>query len=291
MVHAIGAERAPDIHFDLELVWPEEGSVTLNGLAAEAELLTLDALTSQGLVALMDLARQPEGQAEDESSKTFNHCRYVGGLSLGVLRELSRFRVDELNHIEDVAAVAGTLHDFGKRRPEVRELIVLPRTLSADERATVGWHTVYGQQDIKEYVEDSRLNRIAAAVALGHHKPYEFDASLARNPVDTMQLREEAEYTGLIRVVDKCQAVFLDWSRDYKAVRLQKEGIITDNGELNVEKAAEAVMGDDAQRAYFGVKTTEIVDYTRQFMPSPEEIREVIARQQENSQKYQQANS
>lgn len=294
MITTLGAERAPHISFDLDLRVAEASAAKLNTLAMEAELLTLDALTPEGRVCLTELAMQPEGQSEDESSNTYRHSCYVGGLAVGALREISRFPTNELRGLEDVAAVCGVLHDIGKGHDAVRELITLPRVLTDDERATVGLHTLYGQEYIEQHVgvendEGRALRRIAAAVAYGHHRPYKFDLAVTRNTVELHQAREEAEYTGLIRIADRCQAVFLDWGRPYKADRLTREGILTAEGELDVAKAVEAVMQDDVNRAYYGVRTDELVDYARQFMPSPEWIREALAKQRENTQRFRES--
>lgn len=250
------AEAAGGLNFEYDSFSIDTLEPSLDGLSYRVLGLTLDMLNAKGHKWLDDFAFQAEKQHSGEYSGTFLHSLEVGAL------------VFRLTGMED-AAVYGALHDSGKSHDEVRPLIGLNRMLTPEEWAVMDRHGPFGAACIEGKIDGPEELRFAQAVAAGHGMPPQMGVATAWE-------RHAEELTGITRIADRAQAILLDWEgRPYKAARMTAEGILVD-GKLDIDKAIEAIVGDERTAAYLRVPTTEVVELARHYMPEPEWIQEQV---------------
>ena len=219
--------------------------------------LTWESLTDYGQELFARRAFQPEGQAEGDPSHTFRHELAVGGLVLSATENPD-------------AAVAAALHDTGKGRSRVRELISSPvaiMDMTEEERNTIRSHAAFGSEDLEGAIKDPALGELARFVAANHHTLY----PAAPDPGE----RPFWEVTGMVRTGDISQAILLDWRRQYKAARMAREGLINQDGYPIMDAIMEVVIPESERgRSYMGVPVTAVVEAAVQHMPTPEFIRD-----------------
>jgi|GEM_PF-5681989 len=249
--------RAVEVEATLFQDYTYFDKTTLDGLSWQAYTTIISGLTPEGQTLLEKFAWQPERQPEGERSKSFLHSMRVGGLVLKASGE------------DADLAVAAALHDMGKSRDDVRELTILPRRLSDEERAVVSRHSQYGHLDLEGCLWDKELEDLSRFVALNHH---------TKRPA-WLSMSEELlwDYTSLTQIADRTDALLLDWERTYKADRMTAEGLLHADGTLNMDATLKEILREDVGRRFLGIKVSDIVEIGHMYMPKPDWIQEQVA--------------
>jgi hypothetical protein len=218
--------------------------------------LILNNLTTKGLQDYEKRAFQEEGQPDGEFSKTFRHEIEVGALLLLAVGC-------------EMTAIGGGVHDTGKGRDEILKIVTLGRFLEDAERQIVSEHPRMGAEDLDGAISDTELGDVAQRVACDHHN---------QRPEDFLDAYDKHvwDITSLVSVADRIQAVLLDWSRDYKADRMTREGLLDEAGRLVMDKVVAAVLKDDAGKGYGGVKVHDILDLAIACMPTADSIQQKV---------------